>query len=180
MEKQLNSKLTLVLMAGLAGSGKTTLAKALGRELGWLVLSRDQYKTWLLEMHVETPEDVTGRNAYDLVLNQAREFLVEQRLSLILDTAAHFSFILEQATLITLSAEANLKIIHCTATSQIRKTRLIERIVSGKHPKFMGKMKSLEIVDEDEHFKHLPTNILKIDTSNPFEICLETALQYLH
>jgi len=38
------SRLTLVLMAGLPGAGKTTLAYALGRELGWQVIDKDTYK----------------------------------------------------------------------------------------------------------------------------------------
>lgn len=130
-------------------------------------------------MHVETPEDVTGRNAYDLVLNQAREFLVDQGLSLILDTAAHFPFILEQATNIVRSAEADLKIILCTAASHIRESRLIERIASGEYPKFMGNMDSIKIIDEDKHFMHLPEDKTKIDTSLSDEECLASALKYL-
>jgi predicted kinase len=180
MEKQLNSKLTLVLMAGLAGSGKTTLAKALGRKLGWPVLSKDKYMTWLLNMHPGMTNDDAGWDAFELVLNEAEEFLALQRFSLILDSAVRRPFIVKRAINIARSAEADLKIILCTSTSQIRETRLNERIASGEHLPFMGNKKLLEIEDENEHFKHLPLDKWVIDTHllSP-EACLTSALQYL-
>lgn len=179
MEKQSYTTPTLVLMAGLPGSGKTTLATALGRELHWPVLSKDRYMTWLLKRHTGMTNDEAGWEAFEQVFEEAEEFLVEQRLSLILDTAAHRSFIVEEATGIAHTAKADLKTILCTVDSQAREARLYERIASGKHPPFMSNPESLKSVDEDEYFKHLPADRKKIDTSLPRDECLARILRYL-
>ena len=51
IDQQVDSpKLTLTLIAGLPGAGKTTLADNLGRELNWLVLHRDIIRDGLLEL----------------------------------------------------------------------------------------------------------------------------------
>jgi shikimate kinase len=42
-----NPRLTLVLMAGLPGAGKSTLASALSRELDWHVIDKDRHKELL-------------------------------------------------------------------------------------------------------------------------------------
>ncbi len=49
---------TLVLMAGLAGTGKTSLALALGNRLGWPVIDKDTGKSGLLELGVS--EELAG------------------------------------------------------------------------------------------------------------------------
>ena len=179
MEKQPDSKLTLVLMAGLSGSGKTTLATALGQKLDWPVLSKDDFMMWLLEMHADISNEKAGRDAYDLVLKQARKFLVRHRLSLILDTAANLPFILEQATNIVISAEGLLRVIHCTVIHQLREERLFKRTATREYPEFMGNPESLKSVDEDEYFKHLPPDRKIIDTRLSPEECLASALKYL-
>lgn len=57
--------LTLVLMAGLRATGKTTIAKELSHELNWPVINRDLIKTCLLTasgaMTGEKVEDIVGK-----------------------------------------------------------------------------------------------------------------------
>lgn len=173
------TKPVLVLMAGLAGSGKTTLATALGRELHWPILDKDLLKAELLDMELGMPEKQIGWIAYELLLIQAQDILVRQRLSLIFDTAAHLSFILERVTSIILSAEADLKIILCTANSQLRSERLNERIASNQYPSFMNSTDTVAIKNDLESFSHLPLDKLIIDTSNSLEICVNRAILFL-
>src|SRR5713226_6753303 len=127
MAKQPDHKPTLVLMAGLPGAGKTTLAVALGRVLQWAVLDKDLLKLSLLKLQLGMPEEETGRIAYELLFVLAEDILVRQRSSVILDTSAHLPFILRHSIRIAAIAEAQMKTILCTAPSDLRRERLTSR-----------------------------------------------------
>src|SRR5690242_11668511 len=113
MAKQSGYKPTLVLMAGLPGAGKTTIAAGLGDILLWTVLDKDWLKLSLLRLQLGMPEEEVGRIAYELLFVQAEDILVRQRLSVILDTSARYPFVLEYASRIAQSAGAQLKTILC-------------------------------------------------------------------
>lgn len=174
-----DKKLFLVMMAGLPGSGKTTLATGLGMASGWPTVSKDLYKTSLIQCGAGMTDEETGRVAYELLFDQAEEFIVRQRLSIIFDTSAHSQFILENATRIAHVAQAGLKIIHCIAPGNIRLERLKERAANNFNHPFMLPMATTAIEDESIHFRHLPAERLSIDTSKPLEICLTRCLQYI-
>lgn len=179
MEIKPDQKPTLVLMAGLPGTGKTTLATGLSRLLKWAVLDKDLLKLSLLELQLDLPEEETGRVAYELLFVLAKDILVRQRSSVILDTSARLPFILEQAYQIAHVAEVQLKIILCTASSQLRRERLNERIMSMLHHPFMTPTETTTIENDLECFQHLPADKLVIDSCYPLEDCLNKALQYL-
>src|SRR5579884_3196748 len=56
---------TLVLMAGAPGAGKTTLALAVGRALGWPVVDKDTLKSVLLTAAIAN--EVAGATSYRLL-----------------------------------------------------------------------------------------------------------------
>src|SRR5690349_19338874 len=85
-----NAKLTLVLMAGLPGAGKTTLARILSRELKWHIIDKDQHKEVLLKQGLD--EEKAGYAAYELSFATARDMLTKLQASVILDTSALFTF----------------------------------------------------------------------------------------
>src|SRR5262249_9885329 len=118
-------KPTLVLMAGLPGVGKSTLATQLGATLRWRVLDRDIIKTVLIDTGMD--EEQAGWNAYDMFFVLAQNIIMQQNHSIILDTSALHPFILERATAIAQSASARLKVILCTADHATRMKRLRER-----------------------------------------------------
>lgn len=168
-----------IMMAGLPASGKTTLATKIGKATGWLVISKDLYKSSLIRCGTGMTGEETGRVAYELLFDQAEEFIVRQRLSIIFDTSAHSPFILEHASRIADAAGAGVKIIHCNAPGNIRLARLNERAAANLHHPFMLQMATIAIEDEHMHFRHLPVDRLIIDTRMPLEICLAKCLQYV-
>jgi predicted kinase len=88
-----NTDLTFVLMAGLPDSGKTTLARALRRELHWHLIEKDGYKEALIDQGIDAEQ--AGKIAYELSFHMARNELVKQHMSVIFDIAALHTFILD-------------------------------------------------------------------------------------
>jgi predicted kinase len=115
----------LLMLAGLPGTGKSTLAVALGARLGWPVLDKDVLNAVLLTAGFAQGQ--AGSLSYDLVLALARAFVVDQRKSIILDTAGRQPVILEQARLITREVAGQLKVIRLLAPLAVRQVRLGQR-----------------------------------------------------
>jgi predicted kinase len=179
MEKKANYIPLLVLMAGLPGAGKTTLASELGRVLHWTVLDKDLLKLSLLRLQLGMPEEEIGRISYELLFNLAKDILVRQQSSVILDTSARHPFILKHASQIAQAAGVQLKAILCTASCSVRRERLTERVSSILHHPFMSPMDTTTIENDLECFQHLPEDKLIIETSYPLEDSLEKAIKYL-
>ena len=177
MANQLEYKPTLVLMAGLPGVGKTTIAAELGRCLHWPVLDKDLLKLTLLNQKLDLVPHTVGNTAYELIFAIAKDIVRRQQLSAILDTAAIHPFILECATTIVHSANALLKVILCIADNAIRTERISKRPspdLSSTSP-----INHSVIKNEFQYFKHLPDDTLILETAYPLEDCLQRALHYV-
>lgn len=175
MERFPDNQPTLVLMAGLPGSGKTTLARALGKWLHWPVLDKDLCKASFLDFQLALSEDVVGHTVYEWLFVQARDLHVTQQFSLIFDTAAHV-FIVDQVSQMVREANGLLKTILCSASSSLRRERLSHR--SPTHA-FRLPMHTAEIKDDLTYFQHLPEDKLIIETHQSLDECLSLALRYL-
>ena len=164
---------TLVLMAGMPGAGKSTLALALGRQLGWPVLDKDTIKTALLEEAV--PESIAGPASYYLPLALCRDLMVQQQLSVIFDSPAAYPNVAEQAQKIADAANGQLKVIFCSADSNVRNQRLSER------PRRLSQMQSDPSTDEEtgRRFLHLPLGTLRLDMERPLLELVTKALAYI-
>lgn len=104
--------LWLVAMKGFAGSGKTTLARALGRELGWPVIDKDDAMDVL---HGRTPD--AGRLAYEVLLRVIRRQL-SQGLSVICDSPLAFRSLYEHAGRIAAESGARFAVIECVCPDE--------------------------------------------------------------
>ena len=166
--------LTLVLMAGMPGTGKTTLALAPGRTFGWPVIDKDSLKSPLLTIGVS--EELAGPASYALLLEMAYDLLVQQRLSVILDSPGRFPVVLERVRDMTEQVGAHLKIIRCIANQELRNQRLTGRIA---RPSQWTANADINDEREGRMFEHFPTDILMLDTSRPFEQCIAEALAYV-
>jgi len=178
MEKEVLKKPTLVLMAGLPGVGKTTLAFALGRELRWAVLEKDLLKEPFLEApeHKENFDEYTaGWAAYENSLKFTEDFLVKQQLSVILDTSLLHPFILERAKELTARSGAQLKIILCEVDEDTRQHRLRTRKTRISQTK--AHLVPKEVAKQFEQLD--PSSYKKIETKPSPETYVEEALTYV-
>ena len=169
-----NDKLTLLLMAGLPGAGKSTLARELSRELKWHVVDKDMYREVILKQGWDYEH--AARTAYELSFAIARDVLTKQQASVIFDSAALQHFVLENALHIAHSlANVQIKIILCVADRDLRNHRLRNRpwqpVTVQADP--------ATIADYLRLYEHLSSDTLILYTNTSFAEYFEIAKEYL-
>ncbi len=152
---ELISRPTLVLMAGLPGAGKTSLAYELGRELQWHVIDKDMYKEVLVKQGLD--DNNAGIAAYELSFAIARTVMKRQQASIILDTAAIQRFIIDDVReIVDCIIGSRLKVILCVADRDLRNERL--RIRTYKSTSIQ--VDPATTADYLQYFEHLPPDKL--------------------
>ncbi len=122
----MSQKLTLVLMAGLPGAGKSTLAYELSKDLQWYLIDKDKYRIEFLRWDLD--DEKASHNAYEVAFAFVRHLLAEKRVSVILDCVGLHEFIIKNVMDIVRSVEnVELKIILCVVYPALREERLSER-----------------------------------------------------
>ena len=156
-------RLTVVMMAGLPGAGKSTLALALGRALGWPVIDKDLFETVL---RAAGQGDGSTAIAYDPMFALARDLLVEQRLSIILDCPAVFPARVEQAWQLARSTGARFTPVLCLAGQEERNRRMAREVPeSAREWRAPPRRRPSDIAgDGREQFPHLPADVLAVRT----------------
>lgn len=189
----------LVLMAGFAGAGKTTLATWLHQKFGWTILSKDQLKRTRLARGEEVSQ--AAEQAFEDLFMLIEEEVIKQGRSVIVDTSNEKPFVfegisrvLEQITEGRL--QPHLKVVLCVANKETRTQRLYQRgsvfapyvqdlpviwddteiLQLYRHlfsddPHLFGELQRLlSDSDELEHFKYLPgAKAFIVNTCQPLE-----------
>ena len=165
---------TLALLAGPVGAGKTTLALALARTLGWPVVDKDTLKSPMLEAGV--PEAIAGRASYDLLFEVGKDLLIRQGFSVILDSPAGYPAVVRRAETLAEEAGASLKFVLCLADPVLRNQRLAER--ASKSAQLTADAQTLD--DGHERWTPLlPPQTLRVRAERPVEELLQRVVPYL-
>ena len=83
-------------MSGAPGSGKSTVARLLGRSIGGLVIDHDIVRSALLDGN-DVPFDQVAKRAYQLQWEVARD-VMKQGFNVIIDSTCNFQEVLDQGS----------------------------------------------------------------------------------
>jgi predicted kinase len=101
-----------IAMKGLAGSGKSALSRALGKQLGWPVIDKDDVLD-LLDGHAQA----AGPLAYEIMFNIARRQLL-QGLNVICDSPLTGNIGYERAQGTARETHASLAVLECVCSDE--------------------------------------------------------------
>lgn len=163
----------LLLMAGLTGAGKSTLAKALGDALGWPVIDKDVILFALLLCGVA--EESAQSASYAAMLALGRELVAAQRRSVILDSPATWESTITAARAVRADAGASLRVVLCLADHDVRSRRVHAREAMRSQPAGVSRTMGTGV----ERFAHLTADAIHVSTEQPVEMAVAEVLARL-
>jgi predicted kinase len=120
----------LIVFAGLPGTGKSSLSRALARELKAVYLDKDTVKDCAMRvaagLGVEQAERLAGALSYELLVDQARDNLT-LGLAVVLDSPAAYRVFRDKIRALARDVSADLKLIECICTDEGMLRERVER-----------------------------------------------------
>jgi predicted kinase len=137
----LDARVQLVVVGGLPGTGKSTLAAALGDELGWPVLRSDEVRKELAGLDsLEHAPAAYGRGlympsitdaTYETILSRAHQLLAWGE-SVIVDASFARARWRDEAARLAADADAEHTELHCLLPAPVAAARLARRAAEGR------------------------------------------------
>lgn len=169
----------IVLMAGLPGTGKTTLALELARRTSGRVLSKDEFRHALFsadEIEYSTRQDDFCQ---ELMLQTAAYLLTRDASRIILLDGRPFSrrYQIENALVTATSLNQPWRILECVASEETIQQRLSSDLSTREHP--AANRNFAMYLEVRARFEAIKFPKAVIDTTRSVEECVAQALPVL-
>ncbi|MGA7695531.1 MAG: ATP-binding protein [Candidatus Sulfotelmatobacter sp.] len=167
----------LVLMAGLPGTGKTTLARELAARTSGRVLSKDELRHALfsdaeieyssrqddfcLQVMLETAGYLVQQDSNRIVFLDGRPFSRRYQIDDVVNAAT--------------SLHQSWRILECVCSEDVARQRLEQQAMAGKHP--AGNRNFQLYLEVKSRFEAITLPKTVIDTGQSLQTCVEQALE---
>lgn len=169
---------TFVLMAGLPGTGKTTLAEALSRRLGGVVLSKDKVRASLFPSDLIDYSVAQDDLCMDAVIEAAQYLAAHSRVPFVFLDGRTFShaYQIEQVIPAAESAGAKWKILYLSCPDEIAQ----QRLEHGREENHIAKNRDFRLyLDLKSRFEPITWQKLDVDTSRSLDECIRMCREEL-
>ncbi len=165
----------LLQMAGWMGSGKSTIALAVGSSTGAVVLDHDTTKSAVISAGV--PHPPAGAVSYEVIFDLARD-LLDQGHSVIIDSPAVYEAIPARGMALATAASATYFFVECACPDGVAGQRIELR---HRRPSQVAEAEhAAEVRASPTRRPHRPRKgALVVDTTEPLIDCVAAVLAYL-
>ena len=166
--------MTLIVMRGYPGTGKSTIARAISAALHAPLIDRDILRQKAVDIFGNLPH--VGRFSYELMFALTEEQL-GLGLSVVVDTPLTYRTTYEQAKKLAQTFHVPMLVVHCQCSPEVQKRRLEGRV---------GKVSEFQITTWEEwmqwkpRFEDFDDEGCIIDTSNPLDDSLAKVMRTIH
>lgn len=155
----------LIVITGLPGTGKTTIAEELAKDIDAVVLSTDKIRKTIFEKPVYNEED--KRIVYGELFSQTSKNLSKDK-NVILDGTFYTKALRKRAKEVGELFGKNVYFVYCETPEEILKERIENRMDKYSDADYNVYLKMKKIFEEFEE------EVIKIDTSHNLSDNVET------